>query len=211
MAYTQIWETLAEALRRLVAAGQAEPDAKLDLCNAIADGAIDFKLVLFEHAGRPEITVSAAGLDLSGGILPNEIDWQLSRPIKAWPFARQQPHQSAILHIAGGVGHHIERTIKTIKVRSSNVSRLLGLSSPVSTPSPAQDRPRPKSGLGAKSEGVEDAIRHLWPGGIPAGLTAKDRNKNIREFLRHRGVSSVSTRTIERALRTTKNRLPGTD
>ena len=37
MAYTPDWEPLADALKRIVAAGSDEEEAKNDLCRAVAD------------------------------------------------------------------------------------------------------------------------------------------------------------------------------
>jgi DNA modification methylase len=37
-----------------------------------------------------------------------------------------------------------------------------------------------KSGGGAKTRGVERALDHFWPGNIPDGLSAKERNNTVR-------------------------------
>ena len=209
MAYTPAWETLAEALARLVAAGQTEADAKRDLCRAIADGAIPIELVLTEDAQRPETTVSAAGLEVPARILPADIDWQLSRPIKPWPLAKQRLGEPMTLYIAR-VRDLLERTIETVMVRSSEVSKLLGpIAQAASTPT--QDRPRPKSGSGTKFQGVKEAIRELWHGGVPKGLVTKDRNKKIIEWLKSRGRSVPHERTIQRAAQKIQNEPPKTD
>ena len=60
-----------------------------------------------------------------------------------------------------------------------------------------------KSGPGAKTRGIAEAIGQLWPGGIPEGLTAKDRNRAIIEWLRDNkySVPSQPERAIQRVLK----------
>jgi len=205
LVYTPIWETLAEALRSLVAAGYTKPDAKLRLCAAIADEAITIRLVLAEDPLRnlPESSVSAAGLDLPARIFPKDIDWRRSQPIKPWPLVGKSPGEPMTLYLAR-VGHHLERRIKTIEVRSSDVSRIFGPATQVA-PKPAQDAPSRQAGPGAKTIGIKMAIADLWPAGIPKGLTAKQRNNQIVEWLTSHGHSvpngSGLQRAIQRALR----------
>lgn len=52
----------------------------------------------------------------------------------------------------------------------------------------------------AKRSGILDALRHLWPGGLPAGMTVKERDNAIMAFLERKGVVAPSARTIRRAL-----------
>lgn len=60
-----------------------------------------------------------------------------------------------------------------------------------------------KSGLGAKSRGIGQAIDELWPNGVPKGLTAKERNRAILEWLVRNecSVPMSLARTIQRALK----------
>ena len=203
LVYTPVWETLADALRRLVTAGYTELDAKLSLCAAIADKAVTDRLVLAEDTPRnlPESSVSATGLDLPERILPKEINWNLSRPIKPWPLAGQSLGEPMTVYLAR-VGHHLERTIETIEVRSSDVSRIFGLVTQAA-PKRSQDAPRRQSGSGAKTVGIKAAIADLWPDGIPKGPSAKERNNQIVEWLRSHNLSVPKglERAIQRALR----------
>jgi hypothetical protein len=60
-----------------------------------------------------------------------------------------------------------------------------------------------KSGPGAKTRGIAQAIDELWPNGVPEGLTAKDRNRAIVDWL-FRNECSVPIspeRAIQRALK----------
>jgi hypothetical protein len=63
--------------------------------------------------------------------------------------------------------------------------------------------PKSKLGSGAKTRGITDAIEKLFPGGIPKGLTAKDRNNRIVNWLRDNGCSEPKdpARAIQRVLK----------
>jgi hypothetical protein len=58
------------------------------------------------------------------------------------------------------------------------------------------------SSTGAKSRGIDEAIDALWPGGIPNGLSAKDRNRKIVTWLsdNKRSLPQNPERVIQRAL-----------
>jgi hypothetical protein len=60
-----------------------------------------------------------------------------------------------------------------------------------------------KSGLGAKTRGIAQAIGQLWPKGIPKGLSAKDRNRAVIDWLRANGCSVPTSpeRAIQRVLK----------
>jgi hypothetical protein len=60
-----------------------------------------------------------------------------------------------------------------------------------------------KSGPGAKTRGIARAIGQLWLNDIPEGLTAKDRNRAIIDWLRDNkySVPSQPERAIQRVLK----------
>jgi hypothetical protein len=60
-----------------------------------------------------------------------------------------------------------------------------------------------KSGPGAKTRGIEQAIDELWPKDIPEGLTAKDRNRAIVDWLvrNEYSVPMSPERAIQRVLK----------
>jgi hypothetical protein len=65
-----------------------------------------------------------------------------------------------------------------------------------------------RGGAGAKTRAVNDAIDQLWPKGIPKGLSAKDRNKEIVKQIKH-NKSSVPTdvaRLVQRVLKARRSR-----
>jgi 7-cyano-7-deazaguanine synthase in queuosine biosynthesis len=68
---------------------------------------------------------------------------------------------------------------------------------------PARTSSKSKSGLGAKTRGIAEAIDQLWPKGIPKGLSAKDRNKAVIEWLGSKGYSLPTNpeRAIQRVLK----------
>jgi hypothetical protein len=59
-----------------------------------------------------------------------------------------------------------------------------------------------KSGGGAKARGVEQALDHFWPDNIPEGLSAKERNNTVREWLvaKRLSVPKDIAKAIQRAL-----------
>jgi hypothetical protein len=64
-------------------------------------------------------------------------------------------------------------------------------------------RPKQKQVRALKSQGIEGVIEALWSGNIPNGLSAKERNKKIIDYLAANGLS-VSTspeRAIQRVLK----------
>jgi hypothetical protein len=68
--------------------------------------------------------------------------------------------------------------------------------------------PKSKSGPGAKTLGISEAISQLWPNEIPQGLSAKERNNAITERLRQNGSSIPNSpaRAIQRVLRTRQSK-----
>ena len=53
MAYLRKWESLPDALRRVTAAGTSEEQAKIDLCNAIADREIAVRVYAKKRIDPP--------------------------------------------------------------------------------------------------------------------------------------------------------------
>jgi hypothetical protein len=60
-----------------------------------------------------------------------------------------------------------------------------------------------KSGGGAKTRGVEQALDLLWPDKIPEGLSAKERNNIVRDWLavNELSVPNDIAKAIQRALK----------
>jgi hypothetical protein len=65
-----------------------------------------------------------------------------------------------------------------------------------------------QSPSGAKSQGIAEAIEKLWPGGVPKGLSAKHRDKEIVKWLKDAGYSVPINRerAIQRVLKAQRSR-----
>ena len=83
-------------------------------------------------------------------------------------------------------------------VRRNDVTRLW----PVAPAARQRERGAPIS------NGIREAIDHLWPRGIPAALIAKDRNNRIVEWLKANGLSvpapTAVSNAVQRVLRDMK-------
>jgi hypothetical protein len=85
VAYTPDWEPLADALKRVMATGVSEDEAKTDLCRAVADRKIDVR-----------VRIAASDHAMGGGVFsdgnvrppphlgPGDLDWMQSRPFAQW-------------------------------------------------------------------------------------------------------------------------------
>ena len=62
---------------------------------------------------------------------------------------------------------------------------------------------RPRIGSGAISDGVRLAIDSLWPDGVPEGLRAKERNEQVRQWLKdhNKSIPSDLSKAVQRALK----------
>jgi hypothetical protein len=86
MAYTRKWTRLGDALTYIVATGVSEPQAKNELCQAIADR------VLFARVRIADSDPDLGGAFVQGELriaipdelFPRDFNWAASRPIKKW-------------------------------------------------------------------------------------------------------------------------------
>lgn len=65
-------------------------------------------------------------------------------------------------------------------------------------------RPSLRRRASAPWQSVEAAIAALWPDGIPAGLAPKSRDARIIDWQKENGLTTASTKTIQRVLQCTK-------
>ena len=84
VAYTPDFEPIADALKRVMAGGMSEDEAKTDLCNAVADRKIDVR-----------VTIATTGQLFWDGnvrvpphLKPSDLDWVHSRPFAKWPIGQ---------------------------------------------------------------------------------------------------------------------------
>jgi hypothetical protein len=141
VAYTPVWEPLADAVDRLIAMGMNASEAKIDLCRAIDDGNIGFRVHLAADPARclPVDVVSGAVLPLPSRLSPKHFDWRKSRPLSQWEIARREPGEPVTL-FASRAMHLVDRSIELIEVRASDVSRVLTPPAGARTPAGAAVR-----------------------------------------------------------------------
>jgi hypothetical protein len=95
--YVPRWESLLEAINRMVARGLAEADAKSVLCNGIADRKIEVQLQLGRNATNSMVSgepLTGEDVQIPAQLSPGDMDWLNSRPLvqasessdsTAWP------------------------------------------------------------------------------------------------------------------------------
>jgi hypothetical protein len=85
MVYTPDWEPLADALKRVIAAGIEEDEAKTDLCRAIADRKINVRVkIAATDYGMGGRVFSDGNVDVPPHLRPGDLDWAQSRPFAQW-------------------------------------------------------------------------------------------------------------------------------
>ena len=90
--YVPIWARLLDALNLVMAAtGLSKGEAQRDICRAIADGAIRFRAQLKQRATsstRSSSVLDGSAFEVSPVIVPTDLDWESSGPLKAWVVSR---------------------------------------------------------------------------------------------------------------------------
>jgi hypothetical protein len=203
LTYTAKWEPINKALQRIAAAGLSKKEAKRDLCHAIADREIEIRLHLAaDHLRSPKI-LSSPALDIPPHLSPTDIVWPSSRPSR-----HSQLFTGPSQRLGEPVSMYIQnsrdlmgRTVDLIEVYVADVTKAFCNTESQPEAKPAAGSLMPSANKSAKFTGVMLAIKELWPEGIPAGLTAKDRNLQIRRWQRENNLSQSSDRTIQRALK----------
>jgi hypothetical protein len=85
VAYTPDWETLADALKRVISAGTAEQQAKADICNAVADRKIVARVFIDDsHHLDGGKMFFGGNVGVPSRLDPDDFDWSRSRPFKKW-------------------------------------------------------------------------------------------------------------------------------
>ena len=89
--YGPAWERISDALVRVMQTGVPKNIAQEAICQAIADGAIKFRIQLKRHA-RNHMTSSTvlqdSSFEIPATIKAGDMDWETSRPVKPWIVAR---------------------------------------------------------------------------------------------------------------------------
>ncbi|HWN52979.1 MAG TPA: hypothetical protein VNO18_24715, partial [Xanthobacteraceae bacterium] len=167
--YVTGWERLLNAVKRVMATGPTEAEAKSDLCRAISDRAVAIRLQPRENATTG---MTARGTVLNGEdvyipahLSAGDIDWNNSHPLKPWAVRRERiPHLKGHWHI------------EWIEVSGSDVTRIL-----CDAPGGQEQRPRSgaQRGRGKSRPALEracDAIKELYPDGVPAQAVEPNAN-----------------------------------
>ena len=125
--YVPAWETLSDAVSRVVATGLDMESARKQICSAIADGAITIRV----EVARTDRDIPGK-LRLRGQgheqvkpphrLSPQELDWKHSRPLGAWNTGPDRLESYAVI----GWGWRA-RNIKALEVRTDDVTEIFGL------------------------------------------------------------------------------------
>jgi hypothetical protein len=145
---------------------------------------------LWRHLGEGDI--SAAAVDDGGDhVIVPQHQWA------ALELAESRSGQDYLVF-----SHNPAKTAYTRVAipRNSILSIWIGPVDLLASASQAETRPALKEPRKTKLASARQALAHLYPEGIPAGLTAKERQTAINDHLREMGSSSVSLTTILRAL-----------
>lgn len=184
MVYTPDWEPLADALKRVMATGVSEEQAKTDLCRAIADR----KIAVRVRIARRDRVFSGDNVDVPRHLRPGDLDWIQSRPFAQWPIG-PRPGQ----HYFWDWNNHpldlIELSTRDVMDVQCNGNN-------------APDRPqRPRGKSRPAMKRAQDAIQALHPTGVPDQATESNKILcgKVSERLKESKLPSVSDDTILRA------------
>jgi hypothetical protein len=191
MAYESIWWTLSQALERVMAAtGRSEDEVKADICRAIADRVINFLGKLGKHVTKnmtSDEVLAGDGFEIPHEIKPEGLDWEHSRPLKAWAVRRERYKIPGLWDL------------EWIKVSGPDVTEHLCR--------PGKQEAAPQliysdaSRRKPSRERVEQAIKEIYPQGVPTQANEPNTMlcKRVSAWLKERRLPSVSDDTILRA------------
>jgi hypothetical protein len=198
VAYTPDWERLADALKRVIATGVSEDEAKLDLCHAVADRKIDVRvrIAATDYAMRGRVC-SDGNVVVPAHLSPGDLDWVQSRPFAQWPIG-PRPGE----HYFGFTWEN--RPLDLIELSTADVIEVLcggaGYHSG-NEPTARAGKQKSRSKRQPALERARGAIRELYPKGVPG--QAEEPNKNlcrrVGEKLKEANLPNVSNDTILRA------------
>lgn len=145
VAYIPEWESLADALTRVMAFGGNEQQAKADICNAVAD----HKIVIRVSDG--EETYPGDNVRVPRRLTPIDFDWVQSRPVKPW-FIGPMPGQH--YYWTGS-----NRPISLIELSTAAVQEILCNAETPNDPHKRLANPRNAGRKPTKLEQVKAAMR----------------------------------------------------
>jgi hypothetical protein len=204
--YAFDWESLANALGRVVAIHGNAEQAQTAICGAIADKKIDVRVMISrgDHlcGGR---TFGVGNVEVPPRINPADFDWVQSRPVHPW---RIGPRMGEHYNWIGGWEPH---PIELIELRRADVNAVLrcdtngvALGAIKSTkPNDArrgQPGGRSKRGRPARDRAAQ-ALLEIFESGVPDQATEPNAElcRKVGNWLKERRLPDVKDDTILRA------------
>jgi len=213
MAYIPDWESLADSLKRLRAAGLSKSEAQHDICGALADR----KLLMRYRSDGAETTDGQTvpwpysyPLVIPADLSPRDFDWRQSHPMRPW---LDENYRSYYVHIAliELLSADVIRILCVpAKHRLSPQSRFESLTSRPATAATGRDGAAANEAAESKTrrrksrptfERAQNAISELYPKGVPepAKLSNKHLCRRVGEKLEEDGLPALSDDSILRA------------
>jgi len=120
--YVRDWEPLPDVLRLVMAVGSQKQEAKVDICNAVADRKIAVRVLVHEaESGVGGRTLSDSSVSVPPRLTPQDFDWVHSRPLAQWETG---PHSVPEL-VEGSTWHWRPRKIKLIELFIADIASVL--------------------------------------------------------------------------------------
>jgi len=187
MAYTPDWEPLANALKRVMATGVGEDEAKLDLCGAVADLKIRVRVRIGKYARKREV-FSGGNIEVPTHLAPGHFDWELSRPLVQWQIGPQPGER----WIRGWEKWPLD----LIELSTADVTNVLCRGAPQPA-APQQQRGKSRPAI----KRAHAAIKVLYPEGVPDQATEPNATlcRRVSAELKESKLPDVSDDTILRA------------
>lgn len=190
MAYTPDWEPLADALKRVMAAGIDEGEAKIDLCRAVADRKIDVRVKIAATERGVRGLFSDGNVGVPQHLRPDDLDWVHSRPFAKWRIGpRPGEHY-------GWIGGWENRSLHLIELSTRDLMDVL-----CSDNQPQAHRQRSHAKRATATDRARGVINKLYPTGVPDQAAEPNANlfRRVGEKLKQDGLPGVSNDTILRA------------
>jgi hypothetical protein len=187
------WEPLADALKRVMAAGATEDHAKLDLSRAVADRKIRVRVrIAPRDRARSGQVFSGGNVSVPAHLAPSDFDWVQSRPSTSWPIGSRWGERREPEWIRGWENRPLDLielstadvTTVPCKVKPSNARR-----------QGSRDKSRPAI------ERAQGVIKALYPNGMPDQATEPNAAlcRRVSAKLKESKLPDVSDDTILRA------------
>jgi len=196
--YVPDWEPLANALKRVLSTGSREPEAKANICNAVADRKIAVRVSVDKsESDVGGQTLYAPNVEVPPRLKPGDFDWGSSRPVAPWLIG---PH-SVVEHYLP-TWNWKPRKIDLIELSTADIASTL-CDRETSTVEGGLRNPRIRTPDNGRShESVDDAVRS--PSEIAPSARPKDDDKKaVPSPLSPSGASAQSYRPRKRGRKPT--------